>query len=238
MFGKQFLADARYVICATSAEKIKAMEFFSNANYVDLYWPTELYEKKWTELDKKRQELRIRYGIKEGFRVLLCLGRLNSVKNPLDVIISLKENRAKIVLLLVGPEDDISFKQCYATAKKCGVEIRCTGFADLEKKEEIFAITDYYISLAHHENFNYALVESLARGIPAIISRGNDLSHDITGESFCNVVDSRSDVNFVLQQLDNISGCESGVRLKSAKEWVKEHMQFSDFRNKLLILYQ
>ncbi|MDR1458117.1 MAG: glycosyltransferase family 4 protein [Puniceicoccales bacterium] len=238
IFGKRFLADAKHVICATLGEKNNASKFFPGANYVNLYWPTEFYKEKWAELAEKKAEIKARYGIKEGYGVLLYLGRLNSVKNPLDVIESLKGFHSKVVLLLIGPEDDISFNQCYDVAKKCDVEIKCTGFADLEMKEEIFAITDYYISLSRHENFNYALVEALARGIPGIISRGNDLRHDIVDGAFCTVVDSPEDVGFALQELEGVSGYESMVRSKSASEWVGKNMQFSDFRDKLLILYQ
>ncbi|MDR2735575.1 MAG: glycosyltransferase family 4 protein [Puniceicoccales bacterium] len=238
IFGKQFLANARHVICATRTERTNANKFFQDANYTDLYWPTEFFESKWAMLRRKRQKIRASYGIEKGHRVILCLGRLNRVKNPIDVIKSLAGLPLKVVLFLVGPEDDISINQCKAIAKKCGVKVRCTGFADLEMKEEIFAMADYYISLSRHENFNYSLVEALARGIPAMVSKGNDIYQDLAGERFCRLVSKPEDVHSVLQELVSMSSYETKSLSKSASEWVQRNMQFCDFKNKLVKLYQ
>jgi glycosyltransferase involved in cell wall biosynthesis len=238
MFGKRFLAEAKHVICATVTEKINASKFYPKANYADLYWPTEFYDKQWAKLRENRHEIRAKYGISEECKIVLYLGRLNSVKNPLDVIKSLGGFPGRVVLFLVGPEDDISFGQCHNVAQKYGVEIRCTGLADFEIKEEIFAITDCYVSLSHHENFNYSLVESLARGIPVIISRGNDLHSDIASEPFCHVADDLGNVRPVLQEIVSVSGYEAEKEAMAAGKWVKTNMQFRDFRDKLATLYQ
>ncbi|MFM8953150.1 MAG: glycosyltransferase, partial [Planctomycetaceae bacterium] len=46
-----------------------------------------------------------------------------------------------------------------------------------------FQASDGFISLSHRENFGYSFAESLAYGLPAIVSAGHDLAHDLVGPS-------------------------------------------------------
>jgi glycosyltransferase involved in cell wall biosynthesis len=44
-----------------------------------------------------------------------------------------------------------------------------------------FQASDGFISLSHRENFGYSFAEALAYGLPAIVSAGHDLAHELVG---------------------------------------------------------
>ena len=174
--GARFLKEAATVICATSAERDKAAAHFDLPDADVLPWPVELVNVD--QRDEVRSNLRGRLGIPNDAHVLLYFGRLHPMKQPLETIRALAEAKANDThLIILGNEDGVSLRECSEIAKICGVEaqVHVIGPVYGDEKYDYLLASDAYISLSHRENFNHTAGESMAAGLPVILSPGNDL---------------------------------------------------------------
>lgn len=234
--GARFLEQASTVIFSTSAERDKAMSQFDLPAAEVIYWPVELVER--TNFEARRARIREELGISEDARVLLYFGRIHSMKKPLETIRSVANvGDESLHLVMVGNEQDVSLKDCYAVADQCGISSRVhlVGPVYNETKFDYMMAADAYISLSYRENFNHTAAESLSAGLPVILSPGNDLQVDIRDE-MCSwgLKDERLETasqvieEFSQMPLDKLQSM--GVR---GREWVEENLQFSTFAQRL-----
>jgi glycosyltransferase involved in cell wall biosynthesis len=177
-------------------------------------------------------------GISDNARVLLYFGRLHSMKQPLETIRSVaKAGVASLHLLMVGNEQDVSLKDCYAVADKCGIagRVHLIGPVYGEAKFDYMMAADAYISLSHRENFNHTAAESLSAGLPVILSPGNDLQGDIA-EAACSwglSSNNSEDAALAIQEFAEMESRDLMGMGSRGRQWVKENLQFSTFRDRL-----
>jgi glycosyltransferase involved in cell wall biosynthesis len=170
-------------IFATARERQKAVPLIGAGRSVVIHWPVPLPSLAGREAS--RQAFRAALGIPESARVLLFVGRLHPMKRPLETVDAFVEaGPADAHLLLVGMEEGITVAEVEARAP-VGLRSRVhvTGPLAGERLAAAFNGSDGFISLSHRENFGYSFAESLASGLPAIVSSGHDLAHDLLGPS-------------------------------------------------------
>jgi glycosyltransferase involved in cell wall biosynthesis len=180
IFGRRLLQHAGHVIFATEREREKAKWFYSGSNTRVVHWPVELIE--LDERKTARSTLRQQLGISQDTRVLLFFGRLHSMKKPLETISALAQTGCEdLHLVMVGPEDDCTVAECQQHASQVGLNDRVHVLGPVygDEKERILLGADAYISLSIRENFGHTAAESLAAGVPVILSPGNDLSPEL-----------------------------------------------------------
>ena len=237
--GKRFLENAKTVIFSTSAERDKSMTQFELPGAEVLPWPVELVD--CTGSTERRNYVRGRLNIPEEARVLLYFGRMHSMKKPLETIRSVAQARDESLhLIMVGNEQDVSLKDCYAVADECRISprVHVVGAVYGQEKFDYMMAADAYISLSHRENFNHTAAESLSAGLPVILSPGNDLQADIHSAN-CSwglrdeslEVASQTIEEFSQTPLDKLQSM--GAR---GREWVEENLQFSIFAERLQLI--
>jgi glycosyltransferase involved in cell wall biosynthesis len=177
LFGRKFLKTARAVVFATQREFEKAQEMVELENGVVIHWPIDMP----LQLNHDKRAARAKYGLPSDKRLLVAYGRLHSIKQPLELIaIFNKLTRNDVGLVVFGPDEDVTLKQCQKRAAEREDRIVfCLPAQYGTELQEVVQACDGYLSWSRKENFNYSLSESLARGVPVIVSQGNDLGADL-----------------------------------------------------------
>ncbi len=237
--GQDFLEHASTVIFSTRAERDKAASQFALPESEVIPWAVDLVDR--TDYENIRVQIRKKLSIPEKAHVLLYFGRLHPVKRSLETIeIIAKANSEKTHLMIVGNEDGVTEVDCMQLARKHGVEERVHFIGAIygETKYHYMHAADAYISLSFKENFNHTAAESLAAGLPVILSPGNDLRGDLSGAGCClNIEDDtlRSAIE-VVRAFNDLSLSklqEMGMR---GRKWVEENLSFDLFKTRLLEL--
>jgi glycosyltransferase involved in cell wall biosynthesis len=89
------------------------------------------------------------------------------------------------------------------------------------------AACDGYLSWSQHESFGYAAVESLAAGLPVILSPGHCLRPELeqVGCGLFPAADSRESFVAAVQQFAGWSAAERFARGEAGRHWVARHLQ-------------
>jgi glycosyltransferase involved in cell wall biosynthesis len=234
--GQRFLENASTVICSTQAEKEKAQTLFDLPSADVVPWPVELVDRSNSKL--ARMIIRAELGISSSDKALVYFGRLHHMKRPLETIRAVAmADRSDVHLIIVGNEQTVSLEECYQVAKECGIESRVhlVGAVYGQRKFDYLFASDGYVSLSFRENFNHTAAESLSAGIPAILSKGNDLYSEIAAvDCAWHLSDDRLETaaSVIAQfgSLDHEALVQMGSRGRS---WVESNLQFETFLNRL-----
>ena len=97
---------------------------------------------------------------------------------------------------------------------------------------------DGYWSFSVRENFNHAAAESLATGLPLILSPGNDLSEDLEGAEVGWLVnsDSANAARQALREWAEASDETLGDMGRMGRSWAKQNLSFECFARNLKTL--
>jgi glycosyltransferase involved in cell wall biosynthesis len=239
--GQRFLEDASTVIFSTSAERDKAVSQFELPGSEVLPWAVELIN-----IDNResiRVRVRKKLGIPEKAHVLLYFGRVHPMKRPLETIEAVaKANSEEVHLMIVGNENGVTRANCMQLARRHGVEKRIHFIGPIygEEKYNYMYTSDAYISLSHRENFNYTAAESLAAGLPVILSPGNDLRSELSGIGCCLEIEDntlRSSVK-AINAFNDLSLSKLQEKGMLGRKWVEENLNFDLFKTRLIELHQ
>ncbi|MGB8853840.1 MAG: glycosyltransferase [Pirellulales bacterium] len=178
--GREFFSGAT-TIFATVREQQKAAPLLDGGRSMVIHWPVPL-----PGLDGRaaaRAAFRAGHGIPEAARVLLFVGRLHPMKQPLEMVDAFV--RAEVPgahLVVVGMEEGVTRAELGARVPAAVSDrVHVVGSLAGEGLAAAFQASDGFISLSHRENFGYSFAEALGYGLPAIVSAGHDLAHDLVG---------------------------------------------------------
>ncbi len=173
--GRQCLAGAAAVVFSTDAERDKARPVYRGRNSVVIPWPIDLPDLSGRAA--ARRSLRGELGLGEGGRVLLWMGRYDSLKRPVEVVEAFAAAAPHDwALVMAGFPGDVSEGRVAAAARlRAPVRIHVRGAAQGSDKETLLLGADAFISLSWRENFGYALAEAMAHGLPTVVAPDHDL---------------------------------------------------------------
>lgn len=236
LFGCRILREASAVIFSTNREKEKAACWLDRDNAHVIPWPVELPD--LAQGAKDRLRWRAEQGFTPADRVLLSLGRLHSMKQPLETVNALAAARQpNLNLVFIGPEGDISAAAILAHADGLGIRQQVRVLEPIYgplKFAPIFGC-DAYVSLSLRENFNNAAAEALAAGRPVILSRGNDLGPDLSTHD-CSLIigqESTEDTGVILKKWANRNQSIMDIMSINARRYAAENLSFDLFSEKL-----
>lgn len=175
--GRRILNNAAAVIFATKREQEKAQHLYRGKNSFVIPWPVSpIPSVGQAAIADFREELNIQH----GDRVLLFLGRLHSMKQPLETMRAFAQAKLdNCHLVVAGCDGDISVTQAEAYATQLNAQnIHVVGPAWGREKHRLFNACDGFILLSHRENFGHSVAEAMSAAKPVIVSAGVDLMHD------------------------------------------------------------
>lgn len=237
--GQRFLDEASTVIFSTRAEKDKAESLYDLPNADVVPWPVELVD--INDREERRAAIRRQLGIPEEASVLIYFGRLHHMKRPLETIHALAvANSPSVHLIIVGNEQTVSLKDCENAARESGVQgrVHLVGPVYGDAKYDYLHASDAYISLSNRENFNHTAAESLAAGLPVVLSPGNDLQSEIM-EQQCSWAVQGDEIQDAAQAIEAFVGCEGVERREMGlrgREWVAAELSFEAFQSSLQMI--
>jgi len=236
--GEAFFNTAT-TIFATSREQQKAAPLIGAGQSVVIHWPVPLPSLAGREAARK--SFRAALGIPDSARVLLFVGRLHPLKRPLETVDAFVQAApADAHLVLVGMEEGITVGELQARAPAAPrSRVHVTGPLAGDQLAAAFQGSDGFISLSHRENFGYSFAEALAYELPAIVSAGHDLAHDIVGprgEFPCGWLldgDVRAQAVAAIREWAAAPAARLAALGAAGRAWVGDELAFDRFRERL-----
>lgn len=237
VYGHAILRDAAGMICATRREADKIQERFHCPTPQVVHWPVDLPD--LSQKGQAREALRLKYRLNPDSRVLLFLGRLHGIKQPAETVEAFSASDCKnTVLILAGPDDgpaaDAARKAAVGSA-----HILFIGMVQGEHKNELLLGADGFISLSLKENFGYTTAESLAAGLPVILSPGHDLAPELKPAKCGWLLDrfDKEEAVEAIRAFDRASAADLSAMGASGRAWAEKHLRFKTFQTALRSLY-
>ncbi|MBF0309875.1 MAG: glycosyltransferase [Magnetococcales bacterium] len=200
--------------CTTQAEAEKARRCGWRLPEIVVV-PNSVEWAHWQNLPSP-QTMRTRYPQLRGREVILFVGRLNWVKN-LPVLVRalavLRRSRPDTLLLLAGPDEEGVGEELERLATELGMAgaLVRTGMLDREGLRAAMACADAGALISLKENFGMGAAESLAAGIPVVLSHGVDLGVTLNSAAVRRVEARPEAVAGALQSLLQAGGARGSL---------------------------
>jgi glycosyltransferase involved in cell wall biosynthesis len=179
------LRDAAAVIFTSEEERVQARNSFWLYRCREKVSPLGLERPSPISADAKERFLN-RYPSVRNRRIFLFLGRLHP-KKGCDLLIDAfcKLQPSEVTLVLAGPDPVGWEKELRArvTDPNLSARIVFAGMLEGEMKDAAFACADVFILPSHQENFGMSVVESLANGVPVLISDRVNIWREIKADA-------------------------------------------------------
>jgi glycosyltransferase involved in cell wall biosynthesis len=231
--GTRFFRRAQAVIFATRRESQKAFRGIGSDKAQVISWPVEAGVSR----GPGRDEVRDRLGIPKNDKMLLALGRLHSMKRPMETIEAFAlAAQEGVHLVIAGPEEQYSARELQTFATQCGarnVHVQGPVFGDA--KWGMYRAADGYISLSKRENFGYSVGEAMCMGLPMILSPGNDLAYEFAGEecSWTLATETREEAADAIRAFAQSSPEVRRQMGERGKRWILTNATKDIFRSRL-----
>lgn len=243
LYGTRCLADADKLVFSTHRELEKAQPWLGRDNGVVIHWPVDLPD--MTSKDECRRLVRARHGIPVDAGVLVFVGRLHSMKRPLDLIRAFINARpTNSHLLIVGMQGDLTYQDIAAGIPTAFDDrIHVLGQLDLPSLTDVLLASDAFISLSFRENFGYAMADALAHALPIIVTPGHDLAHELPGAEASGLTcgwllpdDTLEAAAAAISEFDRLAASNTAAMGRAGRDWASVHLSRESFRSGLLSL--
>ena len=237
IFGNKIIAGASSVICATSNEAEKAAPFLKESKIDICEWGIQIPDKITRDL--WRQEMRRALKIAEKDKVLLFLGRMNSMKRPVEIAKRFVGAQNKgWTLLMVGYFESLKIvdelRLLSAAFPNIILHDAITGL----KKWKLFAASDAFIHLSERENFGYSVVEAAAMSLPLVLSKGVDVyPYFASGSAFVSQDYQPKNEIFTVEKMLNSSKEKLISMGEKSSIVVKENFTLQKFNTQLTNIF-
>ncbi len=121
------------------------------------------------------ERFRREYGLEDGRRILLYLGRIHPVKGVADLVrawTSLPQFHSQWRLVIAGPDEAGHRAGIETLLRREGLErtVVFTGMLEDDRKWGAYGSADLFVMPSHFENFGQSVAESLMVGLPVTVS--------------------------------------------------------------------
>jgi glycosyltransferase involved in cell wall biosynthesis len=176
----------------TDAERIQMPGGFPPGSFV-LPMPVD---EKFSSETVTRGSFRSRYSIPSGARLMLFLSRVHPGKG-LEVLVEiasiLNRGGSETWLAIAGTGPDHYVSSIKNLVARFGIDsnVVWTGHLDIRGKIQAMDDADLCVLLSQSESMGLGVAESLARGLPVVVSSGVGLADDVREAEAGSVVDPR-----------------------------------------------
>lgn len=191
--------------------------------------------------EKKRINIRHKYGYSKNELIILFVGRIEPVKG-IDILlksfIALNRKHKKLRLIICG---DGTFSKVLSIAENYWRQITLTGFVEKNILWELYSLSDIGVVPSLHEEFGYVALEMMMMGLPIIASNTTGISEVVK--------DSGILVDFCEYQEQNVDKLKNAIDIllthsdlikyysKSSRKRFLEEYDFDSFKNRMLSYY-
>ncbi len=133
-----------------------------------------------------KSEARRQLALPDEARVISFLGRLHTVK-ALDLLVRafarIEAHFPQAFLILAGPDGGM-LRPLAGLATKLGIadRLKFPGMVPPENRGALFAATDLFALVSHHENFGNAAVEAMLAGVPVLVSEHVGICREVAAD--------------------------------------------------------
>lgn len=235
--GTRYLAAADRVIFATRREAEKARRWIPQDRRTVVHWPVEMPVVAHREVHRRR--FRDRLALRDSQRLILTVGRLHSMKRPLQTVAAFCAAAADDChLAVVGMDGDLTAAQIEAWVPIAyRRRVHVLGPLTGDDLAAAYFAADGFISLSFRENFGYAAAEAIAHGLPVILSPGHDLAHELPSRDrriACGWLlpdDSRTAAEEALRGFCGMTATEAKNMRDAGIAWARDNLSFEKFRD-------
>ena len=222
---------AAFCVIGTNAERhferlgVTAEKRFRSPYCVD----SAMFERQYAELIDTRAELREKFGVKGGDRVILFSGKLVPRKDPFVVLEALKKLNAdqfKKVHLVVAGEGPLREVFCQRARDLLGKRFHFCGFLNQSELGEVYTIADILVlpsAAGFHETWGLVVNEAMQFGCVAVVSDAVGCYVDLIDASVGRVFKAGDAVDLMGQLAGlmkmpeaEMAACAAAARLKIA----------------------
>ncbi len=236
------VAGARWLHATTEEEKAE-LQALLPASHPECI-PLGVEEQAW-QMPPAPGSFRRQHGIPAGGPLLLFLSRLHRKKGLVDLLIpALAQLPPDVRLAVVGDVDarDAGYlEQSRAAAAAWGVAARVHFIGPLYFHDKWAAYDDAsaYVLPSYHENFGATVVEAMARGIPAVVSREVQACQFVEQSAGGIVV--RLDVDALAAALRSVLALSESDRIAMGdrgRQFARRELSWAGAARKLAALYR
>ena len=216
-------------------------------NYFDILNPEKIivipnginYEK--FQLSISKEDLREKYGIPNGKKVLINIGSLIPRKNQsllVNAIIQLPENiRNEIVCFIIGEGREREKLEGLIRSNNLEKTVILTGYMDIKKIIEYYTMSDLTVIASTSEGFGRPFIESFACGVPVLTFEDLEAVKDLYNGKCMKLVKERSADTLAKGIIEALNFSWDSFFIKEwAKQfsWSKIIKQYLDVYNNLV----
>ncbi len=124
------------------------------------------------ELDTdEKQKLRLRYGVKQGKKILLCIGRSEYLKGWNELLEAMAEEREQMKdWVLIAVRDNYQGKCAMSVDEKVrelGLDdiVSIQGYQSADEVKKLYQLSDAFILASYNEGISNAVMEAMASGL-------------------------------------------------------------------------
>lgn len=186
-------------------------------------------------------KLRQHYQLDQVSPVIVFLSRIHPKKGLELLLGALAQHPATVQLLIAGDGDPDYIQQLQQLVRDLELPDQCVkfiGFVQGTEKNLVLQGADLFALTSHSENFGIAVLEALAAGTPALLTRPVALSDAVQNAGLGYVADTS--IESVLACLgDALSDIENAVSYsRRARNYVAQNHQWPAIGKQLQAMYQ
>lgn len=200
------------------------ISYVPNGVDIDLFKPSN-----------QKADLRNKFGICPEDLVLLSVGRLTEVKNPLkliDIFSLVSEMVENITLVIAGNGELLAQTREFAIKKRLH-NVIFLGYVDHKKDlPELYRCSDFYILLSKYEGQPLTLLEAISSGLQCIVSDIPNLH--IVADAKCGIIINCSDSNIAAQNIVKYIKENHLSHNVNPRKYAEDNLDWSVIANKYL----
>jgi 1,2-diacylglycerol 3-alpha-glucosyltransferase len=174
----------------------------------------------------EKKMLRKKFGIPEEDLIILSLGKLKKQKQPSKLIAifsKIKKELKNVTLVIAGRGELLDETKELVTQKKLK-NVIFLGYVDEKDKPDLYACSDYYIMTSMYEGLPLTLLESMASGLPCIVSDIPNLR--LVEVANCGIVVDFVDEEKAAQEIIGYLEQDNYRHAKNAREYAVKNLDW------------
>jgi len=185
---------------------------------------------------KEKNLVRKKFGLPDNKKIILSVGRLNEVKNPLKLIdifthLSVQNNDIFLVFAGKGP---LYNKIQKILKEKNYTNIALLGYVPQGDLPELYACCDYYILLSKYEGVPLTLLEAMSSGLPCIVS--NTLNCSVVLSAKCGISVDTQNIPFASRIISEYIQFNPAIASENARNYAIKNLEWRSITRQYEIL--